>query len=73
MSNPACAAALHSLDGQLRAERVITHNLIVGGGTFAVGFFGVAFQVLVSRHLSPGDVGSELTAAPALPKLQMNR
>src|ERR1700704_1073610 len=42
----------------LRGERVITHNLIVGGGTIAAGVLGVAFQSLVSHQLRPADYGA---------------
>ncbi len=41
----------------LRADHVLTHNLIVGGGTMAAGVLGVAFQSLVSHHLRPADYG----------------
>jgi O-antigen/teichoic acid export membrane protein len=41
----------------LRRERLLTHNLIVGGGTIAAGLLGIAFQVLVSHRLSPIDYG----------------
>ena len=42
----------------LRGDRVLTHNLIVGGGTFAAGVLGVAFQSLVSHRLRPADYGA---------------
>jgi O-antigen/teichoic acid export membrane protein len=37
---------------------VVTHNLIVGGGTMAAGVLGVAFQSLVSHQLRPADYGA---------------
>ena len=42
----------------LKSERVVTHNLIVGGGTVAAGVLGVAFQSLASHQLRPADYGS---------------
>src|ERR1700704_5868766 len=44
--------------GLLRSERVLVHNLIVGGGTIAAGVLGVAFQSLVSHQLRPADYGA---------------
>lgn len=41
----------------LKGERVLTHNVIVGGGTVLAGVLGVAFQSLVSRQLGPADYG----------------
>jgi O-antigen/teichoic acid export membrane protein len=41
----------------LVGERVLTHNLIVAGGTVTAGGLGVAFQSLVSHHLTPADYG----------------
>jgi O-antigen/teichoic acid export membrane protein len=41
----------------LKGESVLTHNLIVGGGTIAAGVLGVAFQSLVSHQLRPADYG----------------
>ena len=41
----------------LKGERVLTHNLIVGGGTIAAGILGIAFQSLVSHQLRPADYG----------------
>jgi O-antigen/teichoic acid export membrane protein len=41
----------------LKGERVVVHNLIVGGGTVAAGLLGVAFQSLVSHNLRPTDFG----------------
>lgn len=37
---------------------MITHNLVVGGGTVAAGLLGVAFQSLASHQLKPTDYGS---------------
>lgn len=42
----------------LKAEHVVTHNLIVGGGTIAAGVLGVAFQSVVSHQLRPADYGA---------------
>jgi O-antigen/teichoic acid export membrane protein len=42
----------------LKGEHVLTHNLIVGGGTIGAGVLGVAFQSLVSHHLRPADYGA---------------
>jgi len=42
----------------LRSERILTHNLIVGGGTIAAGVLGVAFQALISHRLRPVDYGA---------------
>ncbi len=44
--------------GLLKSERVLSHNLIVGGGTVTAGILGVAFQSLASHQLKPGDYGS---------------
>src|SRR5207245_6202972 len=41
----------------LKGERVITHNLIVVGGTVLAGMLGVAFQSLVSHQLQPAAFG----------------
>ncbi len=41
----------------LLGERVLTHNLIVAGGTVVAGGLGVAFQSLVSHRLNPTDYG----------------
>jgi O-antigen/teichoic acid export membrane protein len=42
----------------IKGERVLSHNLIVGGGTIAAGVLGVAFQSLVSHQLRPADYGA---------------
>jgi O-antigen/teichoic acid export membrane protein len=42
----------------LKGERILTHNLVVGGGTVVAGLLGVAFQSLVSHQLRPADYGS---------------
>jgi O-antigen/teichoic acid export membrane protein len=47
-----------SLYALLKAEHVVTHNLIVGGGTIAAGVLGVAFQSLLSHQLEPAAFGS---------------
>ena len=49
---------LRSLHALLKAEHVVRHNLIVGGGTMAAGVLGVAFQSLVSHQLRPADYGA---------------
>src|SRR5216683_858782 len=46
------------LPGALKGERILTHNVVVGGGTIAAGLLGVAFQSLVSHQLRPADYGS---------------
>ncbi len=46
------------LPGALSGERILTHNLVVGGGTITAGVLGVAFQSLASHQLRPGDYGS---------------
>jgi O-antigen/teichoic acid export membrane protein len=45
----------------IKGERVLSHNLIVGGGTIAAGILGVAFQSLVSHQLRPADYGGVFT------------
>ena len=42
----------------LNSDGVLTHNLIVGGGTIGAGLLGVAFQSLASHQLRPADFGS---------------
>jgi O-antigen/teichoic acid export membrane protein len=42
----------------LTDERIVAHNLIVGGGTILAGVLGVAFQSLVSHRLQPADYGA---------------
>src|SRR5260370_26106888 len=37
---------------------MLTHNLIVGGGTVAAGLLGVAFKSIASHQLKPADYGS---------------
>ncbi len=48
----------HQLSALLRGERLVAHNMIVGGGTVVAGMLGVAFQSLVSHRLQPADYGS---------------
>jgi O-antigen/teichoic acid export membrane protein len=48
---------LHNLT-LLKSERVVTDNLVVGGGTIAAGLLGVAFQSLASHQLRPAEYGS---------------
>lgn len=56
-NDPTGTLAWRSLYARLKGEHVVTHNLIVSGGTVAAGLLGVAFQVLVSHHLRPADYG----------------
>jgi O-antigen/teichoic acid export membrane protein len=56
-SGSTLTGTLHNL-ALLKGERVVTHNLVVGGGTIAAGVLGVAFQSLVSHQLRPADYGS---------------
>jgi O-antigen/teichoic acid export membrane protein len=42
----------------LSGERLVTHNLIVGGGSIAAGILGFAFQSLFAHNLRPGDYGA---------------
>ena len=44
--------------GAIRADQVVAHNLVLGAGTIAAGFLGVAFQSIVSHRLQPGDYGA---------------
>jgi len=46
------------LPGALKGERILAHNVVVGGGTVGAGILGVAFQSLVSHQLKPADYGS---------------
>jgi O-antigen/teichoic acid export membrane protein len=39
-------------------DRVLSHNLIVAGGTVAAGLLGVVFQAVVSHRLRPADFGA---------------
>src|SRR5437660_7152618 len=39
-------------------ERLLSHNLIVGGGTIVAGVMGVAFQSAASHQLRPADYGA---------------
>lgn len=50
--------AWRELRAVLRGERLVAHNLIVGGGTVLAGLLGVAFQSLFSHRLQPADYGS---------------
>lgn len=52
------ATAWHRLIAILRGERIVAHNLIVGGGTILAGLLGVAFQSVFSHRLQPADYGS---------------
>jgi O-antigen/teichoic acid export membrane protein len=53
------AAALRSrkVYTLMKGERILSHNLIVGGGTVLAGLLGVAFQSLFSHRLQPADYG----------------
>src|SRR5712692_3532702 len=42
----------------LTSERIMAHNLIVGGGTIIAGLLGVAFQSVFSHRLQPADYGA---------------
>jgi O-antigen/teichoic acid export membrane protein len=42
----------------LADDRLLNHNLIVGGGTMLAGVMGIAFQSLASHQLKPADYGS---------------
>jgi hypothetical protein len=44
----------------LMGERVLTHGLIVAGGTVVAGGLGVARQSLISYHLKPADFDGAL-------------
>jgi O-antigen/teichoic acid export membrane protein len=46
---------------KLKVERVLIHNVIVGGGTIFAGVLGVAFQALVSHRLQPAAYGGVFT------------
>jgi O-antigen/teichoic acid export membrane protein len=52
------ATAWRNLGALLKGERIVAHNLIVGGGTIVAGVLGVAFQSLVSHRLHPADYGA---------------
>jgi O-antigen/teichoic acid export membrane protein len=52
------ATAWRRLTALLQGERIVAHNLIVGGGTILAGLLGVAFQSLVSHRLQPADYGA---------------
>jgi O-antigen/teichoic acid export membrane protein len=49
---------MRRLNALLKSERIVAHNLIVGGGTILAGLLGVAFQSLVSHRLQPADYGA---------------
>lgn len=49
--------AWRSVSGLIKGERVLTHNLVVGGGTIGAGVLGIAFQALISHRLRPADYG----------------
>ena len=42
----------------LTSERIMAHNLIVGGGTIIAGLLGVAFQSVFSHRLQPAEYGA---------------
>jgi len=52
------ATAWRRLIALLKGERIVAHNLIVGGGTIVAGLLGVAFQSLFSHRLQPADYGA---------------
>src|SRR2546422_8255638 len=49
--------AWRRLSDVLKGEQIVTHNLVVGGGTILAGLLGVAFQSLFSHRLQPSDYG----------------
>ena len=49
---------LRDLASALKSERMLLHNLVVGGGTIVAGLLGVAFQSIASHQLRPADYGS---------------
>src|SRR6266566_3651304 len=42
----------------IKGEHVLSHNLIVGGGTIAAGLVGITFQSVFSHQLKPADYGA---------------
>src|SRR6266550_757706 len=42
----------------LNGERLVTHNLIVGGGSIAAGVLGFAFQSVFAHDLRPSEYGA---------------
>src|SRR4029077_18872061 len=58
VSRTADALSLRNAYSLLRSERLITHNLIVGGGTVLAGVLGFAFQSLFAHQLRPADYGA---------------
>ena len=52
------ASAWRRLSALLKGERIVAHNLIVGGGTIVAGLLGMAFQSLFSHRLQPADYGA---------------
>jgi len=52
------ANAWRRLIALLKGERIVAHNLMVGGGTIVAGLLGVAFQSLFSHRLQPADYGA---------------
>jgi O-antigen/teichoic acid export membrane protein len=61
MSRAARFGPLQSLVRDLRGERILVDNLIVGLGTGLAGALGVAFQSVASHSLQPADYGSVFT------------
>jgi O-antigen/teichoic acid export membrane protein len=52
------AASFRDIYASLRRESLITHNLIVGGGSVTAGLLGFAFQSLFAHQLRPADYGA---------------
>jgi hypothetical protein len=50
----------------LREERLISHNVLVAGGTIVAGGLGFVFQIAVSHRLHPSDYASVFAAMTLL-------
>jgi O-antigen/teichoic acid export membrane protein len=50
--------AWRQMNALLRGERLVVHNLILGGGTVVAGLLGIAFQSVFSHRLQPADYGA---------------
>lgn len=46
----------------LLRDRLLTHNMILSGGTVLAGFLGLLFHSLVSHRLQPGDYAIAFTS-----------
>ena len=58
VSETADAQSFRNMYSLLRGERLITHNLIVGGGSVLAGQLGFAFQSLFAHQLRPAEYGA---------------